>query len=417
MGRRPTFRSIQTLAALALTTSLYAGQAAASDSHLPAFTMPAERSAHVSQDKSGVLIRQDATLTVANRANGMPATADPGRQLQGAKIGIETYGQDTPEPSYFLDISVTLAGTPGSDPDALLNVGFGNQSGTACQLNAVVRARTSDYDGREYHLIGYNPEYFPTPPNPWDCVAVFLDDAISGPPTTTYDAMVAPLTDTRESARLEVEAVTLLGRKQKSLKLVRGSSTQIGIELKNTGKVRTGKLTLRGSGKGIKVSRGTSDPIGDGSTSSATLKVKLTGSRKRTKVKLRIGDGKVSATRTLGVVRVNPPKRPRAGSYRSSSGDVRFSIRRGRIVGWNGTMTTRCGGFPDNFTYTTNTYDFPRTKVPRNGIVQESSKGDLYSAFLRLRIAGSKVTQGLFTYYGPDRCFASVPFTAKRTGS
>lgn len=414
MGRGSAFQSLRTLTGLAFAVLFFAGDAAAGQ--LRSFEMPSGPSAHVSQAKAGVLVRQDATLGAANRATGMPTSPEPGRRIQGATIKIETYGQDTTEPTYFPDVRVTLAGQPTRDPDAQLNVGFGNQAGSTCQVNAIVGGETSDYRGTQYQYGGYNPDYFPTPPKPWDCVAVFLDDSTSGPATTAYDALVAPLVDTRESARLKIREVTLLGQRQKTLRLVRGVPTQISIEVRNTGKVRTGKLSFRGSGKGVKVTRASAEPVTEDSDRSASVKVRLAGRQKRTKLKLRVGDGKVSAVTTLRVVRVNPPKRPRAGSYRSPSGSVRFMIKRGRIVGWNGTMTTRCGGYPDNFTYSTNTYDFPTTKIPRNGIVERSSKGNLYSAHLRLKVAGGRVTRGLFTYFGPNRCFASVPFDAKRSG-
>ncbi len=416
MGHRSAFRSLRTLTGLGFAVLLFAAEASATTGQPRSFEMREIRPAQASQVKSGVLVRQDATLEAANRAAGMPTSPEPGRRIQQAVIKIETYGQDTAEPTYFPDARVTLAGSPTRDPDAQLNVGFGNQSGTVCQVNAVIGGETNDYRGTGYQFGGYNPDYFPSPPKPWDCVAVFLDDGTSGPPTTTYDAMVAPLVDTRESARLKIRGVTLLGQKQKTLRLVRGAPTQIWVEVGNTGKVRTGKLVFRGSGKGLKVSRGKAEPISEGRDSSASVKVRLTGRQKRTKLNIRVGDGKVSTTRTLRVVRVNPPKRPLAGTYRSPAGNVRFTIKRSRIVGWNGTMTTRCGGYPDNFTYSTNTYDFPVTKIPKNGIVERSSKGKLYSAHLRMRVAGGKVTRGLFTYYGPNRCYASVNFDAKRRG-
>ena len=79
-------------------------------------------------------------------------------------------------------------------------------------------------------------------------------------------------------------------------------------------------------------------------------------------------------------------------------------------------MTTRCGIAPDPYTYTTNTYDFPTVKIPRNGIVQARSRGSNYGVSLRLRIVGGKVTRGLFNYAGPAACSAASSFEARRIG-
>lgn len=367
--------------------------------------------------EASVLVRQDAVLTTANRVSGMPTSSAPGRQLSQVTIGIETYGQDTSEPSYFLDAEVELAGQPVGDPDAELNLGFGHREGTVCNLAALLTQDTSDYSGSSYRFDGYNPDYFPTPSRPWDCVAVFLDDSFGGGPVgSTYDGFVGPLKDTRHSASLKITRVDLLGQKLGNLRLVRGVPTTVGVAFRNTGKIYTRALTIKGSGKGIRVASARAPKLDDDSSSSASIKVRLTGRQKRTRLRIVVTDGSVKAVRTVRVTRVRPPRRPVAGSYRSKSGDVSFMVRRGRVVGWRGTMITRCGGFPDNFTYTTNTYSHPSTKIPRNGIVQSVDRADLYTTSLRLRIAGSKVTRGLFTYYGPDRCFASVNFDASRKG-
>ncbi len=366
---------------------------------------------------AGVLVRQDATLTTANRPSGMPTTSAPGRHLSKVTIEVETYGQDTPQPSYFVDASVELAGSPGGDPDAELNLGFGNRQGDTCNLVALLNQETSDYSGSQYTFTGYNPDYFPSPTRPWDCVAVFLDDSFSGQAATnTYDALIGSLKDTRHSPQLKLTGIDLLGQKLKKLKLVPGVPTKIGISFRNSGKAATGKLTIKGAGKGLKVKAQKAPALADDRDGSATLTVRLRGRQKRSKLRIVVGDGSVKAVRTLRVIRARAPRRPIAGSYRSRAGDVTFTVKRGRITGWYGHMTTRCGGFPDNFTYSPNSYSFRTVKVPRNGIVQATEKGDLYTASLRLRIAGRKATRGQFVYYGPDRCFASVSFTAKRTG-
>lgn len=408
-------RSLVAALSAGSTIAVAAAAVAAAGAAAPSFPLPAATAG--ASKAGGVLVRQDATLTAANRATGMPTTSDPSRQLERATVEIETYGQDTPEPSYFIEGSVQLAGIPSGDPDAEVNLGFGHQEGSSCQLAAVIPKETSDYDGSTYYFTGYNPDYFPSPSRPWDCLAAYVDDSFSGgPATVTHDAFVGPLIDTRQSPRLAITRVDLLGQKQKSLKLVRGIPTEVGISLRNSGKVATGRLTAKGSGKGVRVAARKLDPIAGERDGSTSVKVRLTGRQKRTKVRIVVTDGSSRAVRTLRVTRAKPPRRPAAGRYRSRAGDVDFMVRKGRIVGWRGSMTTRCGGFPDPFTYTRNTYSFRTVKVPRNGIVQAVERGSLYTAALRLRIAGRKVTRGLFSYYGPDRCFASATFKARRTG-
>lgn len=364
---------------------------------------------------AGVLVRQDATLTTADRAGGMPTTSAQHRHIARATVKVETYGQGTAEPSYFIDGRVELAAPPISDPDAELNLGFGHRDGGTCVLAALRATETSDYRGTAYEFVGYNPDYFPTPSRPWDCVAVFLDDSFDGgPATVTYDAFVGSLTDTRESPRLALTRVDLLGKKTGHLRLVRGVPTEIGVSLRNSGKVSTGKLTIRANGKGIKPVSRRIDPLGSERSGSTSLKVRLTGRKKRTRLRIVVGDGSVRAARVIRVTRVRPPRRPVVGTYRNKAGSVKFSVRKGKVVGWLGTMVTRCGGFPDPFRYSTNTYSFRTVRIPKNGILQAVEKGSLYSASLRLRIVGRKVTRGLFTYYGPDRCFASTSFNASR---
>lgn len=347
----------------------------------------------------------------------MPTSTAPGRQLTRATIGIQVYGEKTADPRYFVDAEIELAGQPAGDPDAELNLGLGHREGSACILVALLTEETSDYSGARYDLSGYNPNNFATPSRPWDCVAVYLDNSFGGAPATqTHDALVGSLRNTRHSPRLRIPRVDLLGQKLGNLKLVRGIPTRIEVDIRNVGKASSAGITVRGSGKGLRVNRQKARKLSDGSSTSVSLPVRLVGRQKRTRLKIVVSDGGVKAVRTIRVTRVKPPRRPAAGSYRSPKRKVSFKVRGGRIIGWHGTMLTRCGGFPDHFRYSTNSYSFPRAKIPRNGIVQAQARGKLYSVSLRLRIVGSKVTRGHFAYYGPDRCYASVSFNARRTG-
>lgn len=361
-----------------------------------------------------VLVRQDAVLTPSDRATGMPTSPLAGRQIERVVVGIETYGQGTPTPSYFLDAKVTLAGQPSGDPDAELNLGFGSFDGTVCVLNALLSKETDDYSGSSYGFVGYNPDYFPTPDKPWNCVAAFLDNSFNGSPATaTYDALVGRFKDTRRKPNLRIQRVSLLGQKVGNLKLVRGVPTRIEVNFRNGGEVGTGPLVIRASGRGLKASRHKTRKLESDRNRSEFLTVRITGRQKNSRLRIVVGDGNSKATRTVPVTRVRPPKPPRSGKYKDKSAQVRFTVRNRRIVGWVGTMTTRCGGYPGFFHYSTNSYSHPTVKIPRNGIVQSSDRRKLFSTHLRLRIAGGKVTRGYFSYSGPDRCFASVNFNAQ----
>ena len=159
--------------------------------------------------------------------------------------------------------------------------------------------------------------------------------------------------------------------------------------------------------------------MGVGQSGSAEIQVKLVGDKPKAKLDLTAAWGLASGSSKVVVRRAAPPRPPTPGSYRSKDGAVTFSITNGRpkLTGFRVRTQTTCGGYGTIPTYTMDTYDFPKTTVPRNGIVDSrESKDGLYGVSLQLRVVGGKVTKGRFSYGGPGTCRALEVFTAKRSG-
>jgi len=358
-----------------------------------------------------VLVKQVATLTGADRIiSTQPPT---NRRIQRADVEVDVTGQPGSY-RYFIGADVLLAEPPNTDELRLI-LGFGHRSGGTCTIDTWVgNAKTSAANDEYYINGGYNPDYFATPARPWDCVSIALTSDTA--PVVIHDQVATDLKNTFHRPKLAVGKVAFLGKNAKRLRLVRGVPTQIEVTVRNRGKVSAGRVRITGRGKGVKVGKVRSaTALGPGRATTLSVPVRIRA-RKARKVRLVVRGGGVVARRVIVVRPVKAPPRPRAGRYRSPDGRVTFAVRKGRIVNWRGTMTTRCGIAPAPFTYTQNTYDFPRRRIPRNGIVQARARGAKYSTSLRLRIAGGKVTRGLFTYAGPGACAASVAFTARRVG-
>lgn len=233
---------------------------------------------------------------------------------------------------------------------------------------------------------------------------------------TAYDALLGSLTATLAKPKLKVQNAKLLGSKK--LKLLRGEWTTIDVNVRNVGTHQTGKVVVKGKGKGLKVKKGsTPHPIYPGNTTAVPVKVKLT---KKGKAKLKLianGPGATKATKKVTIKPAKAPKRIRNGKYRSNDKRVKFQVKKGRITGFRVQAWTSCGGYPDLPTHNWATYSIPKKKIPKSGIVQivEKGKSPAYTASLNGRAKGAKV-KAKFTYNGPNRCWASVNFTAKRIG-
>lgn len=357
-------------------------------------------------DGAGVLVAQSAAPSIRPAGYPLPG-ATPGRTLAGASIEVEVLSQGS---TYFPTATVVLGGAPGGY-DGEVRFGMGLLSGQSCQVSWMGSDDLGSVSTTYSLNGGYNPSYFPTPARPFDCALVELREG-----TTTLDALIGPVTSTFESPALTIGDLELLDDPQRVLGLVRGVPTKVSVEVLNTGAVSARDVVVRGRGKGLTVSSETIESIDDeDGRASVVLTVRLKG-KKPGRLTLSAEGGGVSAERRVKVKQVRAPAPPRAGTYRDGSGDVRFAIKRGRVVGWIGTMQTTCGGYGTIPTYTQNTYDFPKTRVPRNGIVQRTKQGRSYTTHLQMKVVGSRVTKGRFDYFGPGQCRASVAFTAKRRG-
>lgn len=350
---------------------------------------------------SRAVVQRTAVLTEANRASNIPPSSTPHERLVGAKFRV-----DLADREYYVE--ATIAGEPpgpiSQAPTAVWYVG--TVAGNTCQQ---VGAEVSDW------FAGVMANEADDLPSGWEsanCAVIMLlnsDDAV-------VDVLIGLLAD--ELPTLELSAPELLGKSK--LKLVRGVWTRLDVEVKNDGPGIASGVVVSGKGKGLKVRKGTVDfDIARDATGSTEIEVKLVGKQKKTKLKLTAATGEVKATRTAKVRRTAPPRPPVPGSYKSKDGAVHFTVTKGRpkVTGFRVFTQTTCGGFGTIPTYTMNTYDFHKVKIPRNGIVDARQRVEgLYSAALVLRFNGGKVTDGRFSYSASGPCRAIETFTAKRTG-
>lgn len=362
-----------------------------------------------------VLVRQQAILT--EQVAGAPAPGTPPhRQLAGASVDMEVLGDASGDPTWFLGGDAVLKAAPptGYDVDALVQLMLGQRSGQTCELDTLAdEHETSGYDGTRYEWGGYSGAdgYFPAPDRPWTCVVVAV---VSPDRQTVYDARVGALTDTYQRPSLAIKQVSLLGKSQKKLRLVRGVPTKVEVRIRNAGEAQANAVTLVGRGKGVRVKKARHGALGGGDTATFTVPVTLT--RAKAKLRLKASAAGTTAKRTIRVIATKQPRKPLPGSYRNKSGTVRFQVKGKTIVGWHGTMQQRCGGYGSLPIYQQVTLDFPRTRIPRNGIVQATSSGSKYSVSLRLKAVGGKVTRGLFRYADRAQCSAVITFNARRVG-
>jgi hypothetical protein len=217
----------------------------------------------------------------------------------------------------------------------------------------------------------------------------------------TYDAKVDRLKDVYVSPRLKVPAVTMLGAKQKKLRLVRGVPQRHQLRLRNTGGYRATNVKITGKGKGVRVKTRKVGRIEAGETLVPYVDITLKSKQRRTKVRLKVSGSGSTATVVLPVQRVQPPPRPKAGRW--SGHQFSFRVRNGRITAFRGTsLRMECrtpGQYP---TYRNVSLTFPTVKVPRHGYVQASAGqrtgSSAWAAQLHGRIVGKKLTRATFTY-------------------
>lgn len=304
--------------------------------------------------------------------------------------------------------TVVLDAAPG--PGSYLRVSFGELVGSNCSADVEfatpVTTPSAGFtrNGRTLTMsVASDEAGYET----WDCAFAALASDLSGSPVT-YSVLIGELSDIHATPVLAIASVELLGGHR--IKLVRGVPTALDVEVVNRGRADTGAVHLTGKGKGLKVKKVGPERIYADGTGYYRVVVTLKG-HKDTRLKLKATGGGASAKSKVKVKPRAAPAAPSPGKYRINDGDVTFTVTATRkIKNFRVRARTTCGGYPSLPTYTMNTYDYPTTKIARNGIVDDVSKHDLYTVKLRLSIRGSKVTKGQFNYGGPARCFASESF-------
>lgn len=358
----------------------------------------------------GVLFEQRAALTKS--IAGFPTTTDPGRQLASANLRIAHDGGRT-----FLKLDAVLRGIPNIDePNTYLEVNLGRFQGNSCQITTSTGETIYRTTGkREQDVVAWTS---PPPANaPWNCTAIMVSQGAYG--QGAYDVMVGPLADTYATPRLSVGRPKLIGKNQKTLRLVRGVKQSFDLVVTNHGKAEARGVVITAKGKGISAKKrtvGTLEP-GESLTVRVTIRLKSKTLR-RTKVKFRVAGVGSVATRTVTVKRVKAPKLPANGLYKD--GQLRFRVKNGKITRfYSANMRMRCAPPLSYPQYKNVSLGFPTTKIPRHGYVSAADryrKGNVwYNAFLDVRVTGNRVA-GTYHYTTSGSCSVVHTFKAKRVG-
>ncbi|GAA3549016.1 hypothetical protein AFL01nite_22990 [Aeromicrobium flavum] len=381
---------------VALITAALVGTVLSSVGGAPAQAAPERR-----------LEKKTAVLTTS--LPGFPRPATPAhRQLQRVNVSVH-YDEDG---DIVLEADAWVKGDP-IDRDTAVRAHLGVTSGSQCQL-------TGHYDdgvvpdGRKYWVW----ERGLRSPRDWDCVVVMMIDREN--PDAPVDAMGARLTNQYAEPRLTVSQPRLLGRTQEQVRLVRGVVHRHEVLVKNSGRYRARNIVVTARGKGMKTVRKKVGALQPGEELAVDVPLRLTGKKKRTAVRITVSGSGVSASRAIRVRAVKAPAKPRAGAWRSSNKTFTFKVKNGRIAGFRGAnMRMTCGGGFGGFpTYRNVSLTFPKVKVPRHGYVDATKqyrKGNVwYTATLRGRVAGTKMTQARYTYRTAGNCRVTEGFTARR---
>lgn len=349
-----------------------------------------ESAGWVQPAQASVVEKRTAELTAANRPSEVPIPAVPHHQLVSAGFTLDLADGD-----FYGD--ATVAAAVPDEEYVTISYYVGTLSGSTCNVGEPITERLRDTSRSSWTdlLPGWEDG---------NCVVAELRSQ-----GVSVDALVGDLND--ELPELSVGAAELPGSRR--LGLVRGVWTSLSVPIANAGPGTATEVVVTGRGKGLKVREGAVGyELDPGDTGYADIRVKLTGKKKKAKLRFDAAAGTSKAKGTAKVVGVAPPARPQPGRYRSNDGDVSFSVKGRTVVGFYVRTPTNCGSStPDQST----AYSFPRRTVPRNGIIDAADKGsNSSSTVLRFKIAGNKVTKGYFNYNGPGGCYATKSFTARR---
>lgn len=345
------------------------------------------------------------TYVGTRSAAGFPASSVPGRQLARAALTIH-YDTASGEPS----LEVKIALKDFSENGGQLQYGVGRVTANGvCDLTHGDSRNTWASD-REYS------DWLAVPAGiAFNCASA---QVVFG--TTVTDRMGGPLANHYIQPRLTVSRPRVLDRAQKQVRLVRRVAQPHQFVVRNAGQYRARNVVVTARGKGMKTVRRNVGTIQPGKEATATVPLRLVSKAKRTAVRITVSGSGVSAKRTVKVRAVKAPARPAAGKWRSTNKTFTFRVKKGRITAFRGiNMRMTCGGGFGGFpTYRNVSLSFPKVKVPRHGYVdaiKKYRKGDVwYTATLRGRVVGKKMTQARFTYSTAGSCRVSEGFTARR---
>lgn len=354
------------------------------------------------------------TAVLATSVAGFPVANTPlRRQLHRANVYVHYFDDG----DVVLEADVWVKGQPSNSFDTRVLVGLGVLSGHVCDVRQP--DHTGDGvvpDGAKYWVWERD---LPSPKN-WNCALVTVHDrAVVPDRTNALDAMVGRLSDQYVQPKLTVSRPRLLDRAQKQVRLVRGVAQNHTLVVKNTGKYRARNVVVTARGKGIKTVRRNAGTLAPGAEASVKVPLRLMSRKKRATVRITASGSGVTSSRVVRVRAVKAPAKPRSGSWRSTNKTFTFKVRNGRIANFRGiNMRMQCGGDGTFPTYRNVSLTFPNVKVPRHGYVdaiKRYRRGDVwYTATLRGRVVGTKMTQARYTYSTAGSCRVSEGFTARR---
>lgn len=361
--------------------------------------------------RAGVIEYRTGRLT--SRPDGFPTTTMSARRLSSVSVKQELKAEK-------VSATIVLKAAPSAGANADVHLTFGRLDGNNCNGEAEVRFDTAggdrpgiDVSGstitvrRNLEGAGYEP---------WNCAFVALTRV--GSTATTYDVLIGALTNVYAKPKLRLSGPAKIW-------LVRGVWTKVRLRVSNAGYVTAKGVKVTGSGNGVRAQR-TGVPYGVGDESWSYVKVPILLTVKRaTRIKLVVtASNGGRATKWIAVQPVPAPRPPVPGRYRGTGADndVTFRVTKGTpyLTGWRGFLTGTCGGFPDIPSPASGWYSFPRTRIPRNGIIDREFRGGSgtarYTVTMELKIVGSWVGRGKMRYYGPAQCRLGTEFQARRIG-
>lgn len=363
------------------------------------------------------LIAREGRLV--HRVAGLPAAGSAtSQQFESATARQDISG-------WRVQATVVLRAAPG--PGAQLKVGFGTQSGSTCVVDAefstpTTGAMTAGFSrsGRTITLSKDSTSAFT---EDWSCAAVALGSAEDG----TYDELRGTLTGVYGKPALAIGPVTVLGKAQSRLKLVKGDWTVVEVTVSNSARYNAPGLRVTGGGPGLKVKPAAYDVVyRNGGKGTLRLQVKLAGKQRKSTLRLSASSRGVTVARAIPVKRVKPAKKPANGRYRAtvkgSKAKVTFRIKKGKVAGFKGQgLRMRCQTPGDYAQYQSADLRYPtKAKIARSGRVDATHEwrkgGAWYNARLRMSVKGAKVEQGDFTYVTANWCSVNIDFTARRVG-